>query len=263
MEYIYICSMKTALITGASSGIGKELTYQFAQNEYNLILVARSEGILNKLAEECSEKYSINATVVSHDLSTPNSGISLAKKIRDLTIQVDILVNNAGYGDHSNFVDSDMEKSIKMLNLNMVNLTELTLIYAKEMVKRNEGKILNVASTAAFQPIPKFGIYAATKAYVLSLTEAIHFELKNTNVSVTALCPGATKTGFEAAADMKDSKLFDKFVMDAKTVAKVGYKALEKNKMYAIPGTRNKILAFIANATPFRGLKVWVASKVT
>ncbi|MBL1281049.1 MAG: SDR family oxidoreductase [Fluviicola sp.] len=255
--------MKTALITGASSGIGKELAYIFAKEGYNLILVARSEDTLLEIANDCAKKHSIKADVISHDLSTPSSGIELAKKVTAKGWQVDVLVNNAGYGDFGNFVDSDIKRGIKMLNLNMVNLTELTLIYAKEMVARNSGKILNVASSAAFQPIPKFAIYAATKAYVLNLTEAIHFELKGTNVGITALCPGATKTGFEDAAEMEESKLFDKFVMDAETVAKVGYKGLMKNKMYVIPGTRNKILAFIANATPFRGLKVWVASKVT
>ncbi len=255
--------MKTALITGASSGIGKELTYIFAKNGYNLIITARSKDVLEEIKEECEKKYSIKAEVIPHDLSVPNSGISLAEIIREKEIQVDVLVNNAGYGDHGPFVESDMQKGISMLNLNMVNLTELTLIYSKEMVQRNEGKILNVASTAAFQPMAKFGIYAATKAYVLHLTEAIHFELKDTNVHVTALCPGATKTGFEEAAEMGENKLFDKFVMDAKTVAQVGYDGLMKNKAYVIPGFRNKFLAFLGGITPFRGLMIWVTNKLS
>lgn len=255
--------MKTALITGASSGIGKELAYIFAKVGYNLVLVARSEQVLNEINKECENNYSIKGTVISHDLSIPGSGITLSEKIKEKGIRIDVLVNNAGFGDHGHFVDCKLERGINMLNLNMINLTELTMIYSKEMVQRNEGKILNVASTAAFQPMAKFGMYAATKAYVLHLTEAIHFELKGTNVHITALCPGATKTGFEKAAKMTDSKLFDKFVMDAKTVAQVGYKGLMKNKPYVIPGARNKILSFITDSTPFRGLKVWVTSKLT
>tara|TARA_B110000285_G_scaffold92044_1_gene105443 strand:- start:241 stop:1008 length:768 start_codon:yes stop_codon:yes gene_type:complete len=255
--------MKTVLITGASSGIGKEFAYLFAKNEYQIILTARRKEALETIALECKIKYKSKVHVISHDLSVANSGITLAEKIDSLNLNVDVLINNAGYGDHGDFVKSDRKKGINMLQLNMVSLTELTHIYAQKMVKRNDGKILNVASTAAFQPMVKFGIYAATKAYVLHLTEAIHFELKDTNVSVTALCPGATKTGFEEAANLQDSKLFDKYVMDAKTVAEAGYTGLMKNKMYVIPGTRNKIMSFLANATPFRKLLIWITSKLS
>lgn len=254
--------MKTALITGASSGIGKEFAYLFAQDQYNLILVARNELALNELAQECKGKYNIEVTVLPHNLSVPGAGIALAEKIKELGITVDALINNAGFGDYGNFAHSDLKKGIDMVQLNVVNLTELTLIYSKEMVQRNEGEILNVASTAAFQPLPKMGIYAATKSYVLHLTEAIHFEMKGTNVHVTALCPGATKTGFEKAAEMGDAKLFESAVMDAKTVAKAGYIGLKKNKMYVIPGAKNKILAFATDMTPFRKLKVWLAGKI-
>ena len=255
--------MKTVLITGASSGIGKEFAFLFAKNEYELILTARRKEALEIIALECETKYKSKVHVISHDLSEVNSGNTLAEKVASLNLNVDVLINNAGYGDHGNFVDVDRKKSLDMLQLNMVSLTELTHIYAQKMAKRNDGKILNVASTAAFQPMAKFGIYAATKAYVLHLTEAIHFELKNTNVSVTALCPGATKTGFEEAANLQDSKLFDRFVMDPKSVAETGYKGLMKNKMYVIPGIRNKLLSFLANATPFRGLLVWFSSKLS
>ena len=254
--------MKTVLITGASSGIGKEFAYIFAKNGFQLILTARRTEALESLATECRNKFKSSVFVVSHDLSKPNSGTSLTEKV-DALAEVDVLINNAGYGDHGNFVDSDRNRGLDMLQLNMVSLTELTHIFAQRMVKRNDGKILNVASTAAFQPMAKFGIYAATKAYVLHLTEAIHFELKSTNVSVSALCPGATKTGFEEAANLKDSKLFDKYVMDAKSVAVSGYKGLMKNKMYIIPGVRNKVMSFLSNATPFRKLLIWVTSKIS
>jgi len=254
--------MKTALITGASSGIGKELAYLFAQDQYNLILVARSENTLKEIAKECETKFSVNVNVIAHDLSIPNSGVELAEKVKSLGLKVDALVNNAGFGDYGDFAQADFKKGIDMIQLNIVNLTELSLIYSKEMVERNEGGILNVASTAAFQPLPKMGIYAASKAYVLHLTEAMHFEVKNTNVHVTALCPGATKTGFEKAADMDGSKLFDSAVMDAKTVAKAGYNGLKKNKMYVIPGVKNKVLSFLTDMTPFRKMKVWLAGKI-
>ena len=255
--------MKTVLITGASSGIGKEFAFIFAKNEYQIILTARRKEALEMIALECKTKYKSKVHVISHDLSLANSGTTLAAKVDSLNLNVDVLVNNAGYGDHGDFVNSDRKKGLDMLQLNMVSLTELTHIYAQKMVKRDDGKILNVASTAAFQPMAKFGIYAATKAYVLHLTEAIHFELKNTNVSVTALCPGATRTGFEKAANLHDSKLFGKFAMDAKTVALSGYKGLMKNKMFVIPGIRNKVMSFLANATPVRSLLIWVSSKLS
>ncbi len=176
--------------------------------------------------------------------------------------EINVLINNAGYGDFGDFVTTDEKKTIDMMNLNMVNLTELTLVYSKEMVKRNEGMILNVASTAAFQPMSKFATYAATKAYVLHLTEAIHFELRKTNVHVCALCPGPTSTGFEVVANMEKSSLFDKNAMSAKKVAQIGYQGLKQNKVIIIPGFKNRLFAFMASATPFRKLTIWVTSKM-
>lgn len=255
--------METVLITGASSGIGKEFATIFAKKGYRLILTARRKETLDKIALECEKSFNSKVNVIPHDLSEQGSGISLSQKLESLDLKVDVLVNNAGFGDHGDFITSDLQKGLDMLQLNIVSLTELTHIYARKMAEINSGKILNVASTAAFQPMAKFGIYAATKAYVLHLTEAIHFELKHTNVSVSALCPGATNTGFVEAANLKDSKLFDKFVMDARTVAETGYKGLMKNKMYVIPGFRNKVMSFLANATPFRKLLIWTTSKLT
>ncbi len=254
--------MKTALITGASSGIGKELSYLFARDQYNLILVARNEQTLKDIAKECEANHNVQVDVIAHDLSVPNSGVVLAEKVKAKKLTVHALVNNAGFGDYGDFVHSNLKKGVDMLNLNILSLTELTYIYAKEMVERNDGEILNVASTASFQPLPRMGIYAASKSYVLHFTEAIHYELKNTDVKVTALCPGATKTGFEKVAEMKDAKLFKRGVMDAKKVAKIGYSALKKNKMYVIPGFKNKFLSFIVDSTPFRKMKVFIAGKV-
>lgn len=254
--------MKTALVTGASSGIGKEFSELLAKDKYNLVLTARSEEKLNEIASELSNKYKVEVTVIPFDLSIPNGGILLSQEIKNRNIKINVLINNAGYGDFGDFITTDEKKTVDMMNLNMVNLTELTLLFTKEMTAKNEGMILNVASTAAFQPMPKFATYAATKAYVLHLTEAIHFELKNTNVHISALCPGPTSTGFEAAANIDNSKLFDKNAMSARNVAQIGYLGLKKNKVIIIPGFKNKVLAFIANATPFRKFKVWVTSKM-
>lgn len=254
--------MKTALVTGASSGIGKEFAELLAKDKYNLVITARSEDKLNEIAKELNSAYGIEVTVIPFDLAEPNAGITLYEELQNRNITINVLINNAGYGDFGVFTTTDEKKTVDMMNLNMVNLTELTLVYSKEMVARNEGMILNIASTAAFQPMPKFATYAATKAYVLHLTEAIHFELKGTNVKVCALCPGPTKTGFEAAANMDNSPLFDKNAMSAKKVALIGYKGLKKNKVIIIPGFKNKLFAFMANATPFRKFVVWVTSKM-
>lgn len=254
--------MKTALVTGASSGIGKEFTHLLAKEKYNLVITARSEGKLNEIAEELTNTHGVEVIVIPFDLSEPNGGIAFYKELQNRKIEVSVLINNAGYGDFGAFVTTDEKKTVDMMNLNMVNLTELTLAYSKEMVAKNEGMILNVASTAAFQPMPKFATYAATKAYVLHLTEAIHFELRETNVNVCALCPGPTSTGFEAAANMDSSPLFDKNAMSAKKVAKIGYAGLKKNNVIIIPGFKNRLFAFMANATPFRKFTVWVTNKM-
>ncbi len=176
---------------------------------------------------------------------------------------IDVLVNNAGFGQFGSFVHSDFAKTMEMVNLNVITLVTLTSLFVKDMLSQNQGQILNIASTAAFQPVPNFAVYGATKAFVLSFTEALHYELKDTNISVSALCPGPTSTGFAQAADMKDSKLFKSDVMDAKTVAQIGYEGLQKNKMTVVPGFKNKILAVASNMTPSRDLLVWVAGKMS
>lgn len=255
-------TMKTALVTGASSGIGVEFAKLLAKDKYNLILTARSEETLNSIANELKTQYNIEVTVIPHDLSAPGAGIELSEKVAEKGIEVNVLINNAGFGDHGQFVESAMAKTIDMLNLNVVNLTELSLIYGKQFADKKSGMLLNVASTAAFQAIPKMSVYAATKAYVLHFTEAMHFELKVTGVHVSALCPGPTKTGFMEAASMGESPLFDKNAMSAKAVAEKGYKGLKKNKAVIITGFKNVFFARIADATPFRKIKVWIASKM-
>jgi len=254
---------KTVLITGASSGIGREFAYIFAQKNYHLVLVARSKDKLDQIAKDCTNRYGIKTIVFTHDLSNPKSAELLYKDVQQNGLFIDVLINNAGFGQYGPFIKSDFTKNIEMINLNVTTLVAITSLFVKDMVAHNQGKILNIASTAAFQPVPNFAVYGATKAFVLSFTEALHYELKDTNISVSALCPGPTSTGFEEAADMKGSKLFKSGVMDAKTVAEIGFKGLLKNKMTIVPGFKNKVLAISANMTPSRDLLVWVAGKMS
>ncbi len=255
--------MKTVLITGASSGIGKELAYIFAREGYHLVLVARTESALALIAKECGNKYGIQSSVFVADLALENAGKNLFDQVQARGIEVDVLVNNAGFGMHGSFVDQDVLSNTQMIQLNITTLMELTALFVKQMIKNNRGKILNIASTAAFQPIPNFAVYAGTKSFVLHFTEALHAELSSTNLSVSALCPGPTATGFEERAEMKDSKLFKSGVMSAKRVAEIGYQGLMRNKMTIVPGFKNKILAIASGMTPSRKLLVWVAGKMT
>jgi hypothetical protein len=236
--------MATALITGASSGIGLELAKEFAKDKINVILVARSEGKLYELAAGLQKDFGITTHVLSKDLSN----YTVAKEIFDWCNQnnvvVDYLVNNAGVGDFGFFVDSNWGKQEQMINLNVTALTYLTHLFLPGMVQRKFGKIMNVASTAAFQPGPYMSVYFATKAFVLHFSEAIANELHGTGVTVTALCPGATESGFLTAASMEDSGLFKgKKVPTSKAVAAYGYKAMQKGKRVAIHGTMNYIMA--------------------
>ena len=182
--------MKTALITGASNGIGKEFAKIFAKQGYNLVLVARSVDKLEQISIEFENRYDIKVTNLPIDLSQPNIATKLYSEINNRKISVDILINNAGIGDYGKFVDAELSKTIKMINLNITTLTEVALLFVKAMQSKNSGKILNIASTASFQPVPNFSVYAATKSYVLNFTEALHYELKNTGISVSVLCPG-------------------------------------------------------------------------
>jgi short-subunit dehydrogenase len=242
---------KNALITGASSGIGYELSKLFARDNYNLVLVARNEGKLNQVADELTEKFGISVKIISKDLSLPTSAEEIFTTLQSESIQIDVLVNNAGYAVYGLFSETDPAVELGMIQTNIASLTYLTKLCLNEMLERGEGKILNVASTAAFQPGPLMAAYYATKAYVLSFSEAIANELRGVGVTVTALCPGPTETGFQNRAGMEGSKLIKgKKIMDAETAAKVGYRALMKGKTVVIPGLKNKILAWSVRFTP-------------
>lgn len=242
--------MKTALITGASGGIGMELAKIFAANQTNLVLAARSEAKLIELKNELAQ-YKVNVLVVALDLSQPEAASSLFDYCNSKQLQIDYLINNAGFGDYGMFVSGNWKKQEEMIRLNIQTLTHLTHLFLPSMVKRKYGRIMNVASTAAFQPGPLMSVYYATKAYVLSFSEAIASELEGTGVTVTALCPGPTESGFQNAAAMNESKIVKgRKLPTSKEVAEYAYKSMMNGKVVAIHGFLNVLLATAIHFTP-------------
>lgn len=254
--------MKTALVTGASNGIGFELAKVHASKGGNLVLVARNLSKLNEIKTDFEAQYNVNVHVIGKDLSLPNAAQEVYNETTSNSIEVDCLINNAGFGDFGMFVDSSWEKELQMINLNITTLTQFTKLYLKDMVKRKSGNIMNVASTAAFQSGPTMAVYYATKAYVLSFSEAIDNEVRPLGVHVTTLCPGATESGFQAAAAMEESALVKgKKLPTSKEVAEYGYKAMLKGKTVAIHGLMNYIMANSVRFAP-RSLIVKITRKI-
>lgn len=254
--------MATALITGASNGIGLELAKIHASKGDNLVLVARNKGKLDELKTELEAKFSVNVHTIGKDLSAPQSAKEVYEETSRQSIQIDYLINNAGFGDFGMFVDSDWNKDEQMINLNITTLSYFTKLYLQDMVKRGSGKIMNVASTAAFQSGPTMAVYYATKAYVLHFSEALDNEVRDKGVTVTALCPGATESGFQAAAAMEESALVKgKKLPTSKAVAEYGYAAMMRGKTIAIHGLMNTILAISVRFMP-RKLVVMVTRKM-
>lgn len=233
----------TALVTGASGGIGEELARLFAADGHDLVLVARSGDKLARLAEELKEKHGVAARVLTADLALAEAPREIFEELSADGVTVEALINNAGFGTYGLFAETDLKSELELLQVNIVALTHLSKLFLPGMIARRRGYLMNVASTAAFQPGPLMAVYYASKAYVLSLSEALANECKGTGVVVSALCPGPTETGFVAAAGMGDSKLFDRAVMDARTVALDGYRGLLAGKTIVIPGLRNNLLA--------------------
>lgn len=254
--------MATALITGASDGIGLELAKIHAASGGNLVLVARSVDKLEHLKQLLESSYKINVMVIGKDLSVPDAALEVYEAVKDAGIRIDYLINNAGFGDFGFFLDGDWGKQNRMIQLNITALTQFTKLFLPEMVARASGKILNVASTASFQPGPLMSVYYATKAYVLHFSEAINNEVAGNGVTITALCPGATISGFQKAAEMEESKLFNgKKLPTAADVATYGYRAMLDGKAVAIPGIMNNLMAFGVRFIP-RSLAVKIARKV-
>lgn len=244
---------ETALITGATGGIGLELAKVFAENHYNLVLIARNDGKLAELRRIFEEKYGVAVTAIPKDLTEETAAEEIFGELCRQSVTVDILVNNAGLGDFGSYCETDWDKQLSMIQLNIVAMLHLTRLLVNPMIKRSQGKILNVASIAAFQPGPLMSVYYASKAFVLSFSEALSKELENAGVTVTALCPGPTETGFERAASLEGSRLFRTLKpADAREVAWFGYRALMKGKTVAVYGFFNRLLALGARIAPRR-----------
>lgn len=254
--------MTTALITGASNGIGLELAKVHAAAGGNLVLVARNKAKLDELKQELESQYKISVYTIGKDLSEADAALDVYNETTKQNIQIDYLINNAGFGTFGMFAEEDWNKEIQMINLNITTLTQFTHLYLKDMLARKSGKIMNVASTAAFQSGPTMAVYYATKAYVLSFSEAVDNEVKNSGVTITALCPGATESGFQAAAAMEESALVKgKKLPTSKEVAEYGYKAMLKGKTVAIHGLMNYIMANAIRFVP-RSVAVAVVRKI-
>jgi uncharacterized protein len=243
--------MATALVTGASNGIGLELARVHASKGDNLVLVARNLDKLNDIKSELEKKFNIKVYNIGKDLSKPDAALEVYNETTQQKIQIDYLINNAGFGDFGMFVETDWQKELQMINLNITTLTQFTKLYLQDMVKRGNGKIMNVASTAAFQSGPTMAVYYATKAYVLSFSEAVDNEVSDKGVTVTTLCPGATESGFQAAAAMEESALVKgKKLPTSKEVAEYGYKSMMSGKTVAIHGMMNYLMANSVRFTP-------------
>lgn len=253
---------EVAIITGASGGIGYEITFLFAKQKIDVLIVARNKQKLNDIKNALEQQFKINVYCVAADLSISDGFVDIVNCVKANNLSVTYLVNNAGFGDYGFFTERSMEKYYEMLSLNVITLTELTYHFAKQMISNGKGRILNVASTAGIQPDPYFAVYGASKAYVISLTEAIHKEFEKTGVTATVLSPGATKTAFMERADMHNAKLYDSGVMSAKEVAEVGFEGMMKGKLHVIPGFKNRILAFFSSITPSSKLRLNMAAKV-
>ncbi len=237
---------ETALITGASAGIGRELALVFAEHGFDLIIVARRAAELEELADRCRQKHGVDVHVIPMDLLGPDAPTKLVQRLEDDGLEVEVLVNNAGLMDMGSFADIEVERDERLLQLNIVVLTSLTRRLLPAMLERGHGRILNLASTSSFQPVPSMALYAASKAFVLSLSESLSEELKNSGVTVTALCPGVTKT------DMYDRALEEHevtrsipglFISRVGDVARDGFAACMAGQAVIVPGLPNRMLA--------------------
>ncbi|MFT2007177.1 SDR family NAD(P)-dependent oxidoreductase [Pontibacter sp. 13R65] len=241
----------TALITGASGGIGYELAELFAKDGYNLVLVARSEDKLHQIALQFAIKYKVHAKVVVQDLAIPEAPQLIFDELKKDGVQVDVLVNNAGFANYGYFRETDLQKELDMMQVNILALTHLSKLFLGQIRTDKPARILNIASTAAFPPGPLMAVYYASKAYVLSFSEALAAEQKGTNVSVTVLCPGATATDFKERANLSGSGIFSEALLDdAKSVAKAGYDGLMAGEVIMFPGFKDKLTAFSVRVFP-------------
>jgi short-subunit dehydrogenase len=240
---------RTALVTGASSGIGRELALIFARNGYDLVLVARSRQALEDVAAQ-ARPLGVTTKVIPADLARPEAPDLIKAELDAASTVVDILVNNAGFAMYGPFIDANPQTEREMIQVNVATLTQMTRVFLPGMVERHSGRILNLSSLAGFMPGPLMAVYYATKAYVLSFSEALANELRGTGVTVTALAPPATSSGFQRRAAMEDSKLMQGRIMDARTVAEAGYRGLMGGKAVVVPGLSAKLLTLSVRLSP-------------
>ena len=243
---------RTALITGASSGIGLELAHLFARDGYRLVLVARNRGALRALGDDLQSRYHIPVRISPKDLAHPASPSELLSELQEAGIVLDVLVNNAGFGVGGAFLDTDWNSEAEMIQVNMVALTHLTKLFLPQ-IRAREGKVLNVASVAAFQPGPFMNVYYASKAYVLHFTEALAEELDGSGVTVTCLCPGPVRTNFQKRAHIGETHLVHSpLLVDVREVARIGYEGMQQGKRVVIPGWKNRMVIEMLRIAPRR-----------
>lgn len=242
--------MGLALVTGASGGIGRQLAIECARDKQDVVLVARRQADLDQLAGALQSQYGVWAEGRALDLAAPGAAERLVETLEADGLQVDTLINNAGFGLFGPFLEGELEGHLETLQLNIAALTALTYRLTPGMIQRGSGRVLNLASTAAFQPGPLMAVYYASKAYVLHFSEALASEFQGTGVTVTALCPGPTWTGFQERAGMSGIKMLKGPVMDPARVARAGYRGMQKGKRIVIPGLANKLLAQAYRISP-------------
>jgi short-subunit dehydrogenase len=242
--------MTTALITGASAGIGMELARQFARDGHDLVLTARRMDRLHQVAHEITDAFGVRCHVLAADLSLPQAASDLYAETRKLGVDVDYLVNNAGFGSVGRFVELDAQQQIRMIDLNVRALTAMTRCFLPSMLSRGAGGILNVASVAAYQPGPYMAVYYASKSYVLSFSLALREEVRGRGVTVTCLAPGPTKSEFAERAGLDNYRFFTTGAQSSAAVASAGYRGFVRNKGVVVPGLRNRVMVSIVPFLP-------------
>lgn len=236
---------KWAIITGASSGIGKALAFEFARNEYSVFLTARDEKRLSETAKECEEKFGVKSEIFPADLADSSSVENLVEAISER--RFDVLVNNAGFGVKGDFAETDLGEELKMLDVQLAAMLKLTKAVLPKMIERKSGKILNIASVYSFAPVPRQSVYSASKAFILNFSSALSDELKSANVQVSVVCPGITQTEFRVRAGITDKKDSG---MTAGKVAEISFREMMRGKHIIVPGFQNKVFVLLSKALP-------------
>lgn len=239
-----------ALVTGSTSGIGAAFANKLAKEKNHLVLVSRNKDKLEAQSNALSKKYKIQVFTIACDLARTGAAQQIFERVQELNLQIQILINNAGFNECGCFLKTDGDKELEMISLHTIFVTEMMKLFLPVMVCKGYGRVLNVGSTGSYIACPYDAVYAATKAYILSVSKGINAELKGTGVTVTTLCPGSTKTEFASKANMENTPLFKRFVMKPELVAKIGYRALMKGKTSVIAGLRNKLLVFSSYLLP-------------